>query len=582
MITSPTALLRAALVALASLPNFAAATLSGQEPPTAIIISEDFVLPDDSWQPASGSWSLNASTYNSTALGTTDLSRIVAYFDIAPDGSPSPTLDFDQWTVSARMRSRGNGAGAVGLVYQYQDAANYYEVRLSTNGIVSLNRIRSGSTDQLASVDLHVQREIWYVVEIQWDKGVTTLSINGQPVFTGVQQPEFTHGQVGLVTHDVVGQFDKMLVTTPFGDQPFNDTFSHDAPGWTPQSGQWNVANGTYNDSAVQQTNVTLAPIRTGADVGSDETGSFTVRARMLNPYANAGNLVGLVWDYAVTTYDEVVFSPTGVAKMNHVENGKVQTLATAAYNGHRNVWFDVQLDAGASVWVDGEKIFDHVPVHPGLPTEGGVGLITHWAPGRFDDVSFDHGFFSESCDKTFSSGPVVDIASGTWTVGGGTLNATSVNASSIELPCTNAGNQGGAHAGTDFVYSARLFNPYGGSGNLVGLAFNYQTLGTLYAGDYYELVFSPARNAVLNKFIQGVRYQVATFPHNVPSNTWFDVQLIRSGIFTTFKVNGIEVAHAVPQGELHGGHIGVLTHWSPGRFDDVSLHPYLVRSPSN
>jgi hypothetical protein len=87
-------------------------------------------------------------------------------------------------------------------------------------------------------------------------------------------------------------------------------------------------------------------------------------------------------------SYDEVVFSPTGVAKMNHVENGKVQTVATAAYQGGRNVWFDVQLDATHSVWVNREKIFDHVPLHLGQPDEGGVGLITHWAPGRFDDVS--------------------------------------------------------------------------------------------------------------------------------------------------------------------------------------------------
>jgi hypothetical protein len=77
VITSPTALLRAALVALASLPNFAAATLSGQEPPTAVIVREDFVPLDEQWQPASGNWSVSAGTYNSTAAGTTDLTRII-------------------------------------------------------------------------------------------------------------------------------------------------------------------------------------------------------------------------------------------------------------------------------------------------------------------------------------------------------------------------------------------------------------------------------------------------------------------------------------------------------------------------
>jgi len=579
VITSPSALLRAALVALASLPNFASATSSGQEPPTATLVREDFAGPSEQWQVASGNWSVGAGTYNSTAAGTTDLTRVISYDDIA-SGPPSGTLDFDRYIVSARVRSRGTGQGAVGIVYQYQDATNYYEALLSTNGTVSLRRIRSGITDQLASIDLHIQREIWYVVEVQWNSGITTLNVNGLPVFTGVQQPEFTaHGLVGLVTHDVVGQFDKMLVTTPFGDQPFDDHFTTDAPGWVPQSGQWNVANGTYNDAAVQQTNVTLAPIRVGAQTGSDLTSIYTVRARMLNPYANAGNLVGLVFDYAGASYDEVVFSPTGVAKMNHVENGTVQTVATAAYKGGgHNVWFDVQLDATHSVWANRVKIFDHVPLHPGLPDEGGIGLITHWTPGKFDDASFDQSTFSESCNETFSSGTVEEIASGTWTISGGTLNATSVNAGSIALPCTFGGNTSGADDGTDFIYNARLFNPYGGSGNLVGLVFNYQdpARNSLYAGDYFELVFSPARSAVLNKIIQGVRYQVATYPSTVPSNTWFNVQLVRSGIYTTFKVNGVVVARDVPQGELHGGLIGVVTHWSPGRFDDLSLKPLL------
>jgi len=148
VITSPTALLRAALVALASLPNFAAATLSGQEPPTAVIVREDFVPLDEQWQPASGNWSVSAGTYNSTAAGTTDLTRIIAYSDIASN-PPTDTLRFDHFTVSARVRSRGTGEGAVGIVYQYQDAANYYEARLSTN--VPSASIAPGSAPRISS-----------------------------------------------------------------------------------------------------------------------------------------------------------------------------------------------------------------------------------------------------------------------------------------------------------------------------------------------------------------------------------------------------------------------------------------------
>jgi hypothetical protein len=579
--TSPVALLRVALVVFLSLPNVVALALSDQTPPTAFIVREDFVPLTQEWQPASGAWSINAGTYNSTAAGTTDITRIVRYRGIDPSGPGTPALTFDQFSFGARVRSKG--AGMVGIVYHYQDPANYDEALLSTDGVLFVRRVSSGATFELAASALSIRPNVWYDIAVQRDgSGVITLSVDGQPVVIGLRGLSFNPGgQVGLVAHNVAGQFDKVVVTTPFGDQPFKHDFSSDAPGWTPQSGQWNVLNGTYNDAAVQQTNVTLAPISTGVTSGPDKTGSYTVHARMLNPYANSGNLVGLVFDYGGASYTEVVFSPLGVAKMNLVTNGRVQTLATAAYNGRRNVWFDVQLDSTASVWVDGERIFDQVPgAHPnGLP-EGGVGLITHWAPGKFDDVWFDHDFFRNPCSETFASGPVPEVASGTWGVSAGTLNASSVNVSSIALPCRVSGNFLGDDAGTDFVYGARLFNPYGASGNLVGLVFNYQErFASLYAGDYYELVFSPTGSAFLNKFIQGVSYRIATFPHNVPRNTWFDVQLFRSGIFTTFMVNGVTIARDVPQGELHGGRIGVITHWSPGRFDDLSLQPYVVRS---
>ena len=165
-----------------------------------------------------------------------------------------------------------------------------------------------------------------------------------------------------------VGQFDKVQVTTPFGDQPFKHDFSTDAPGWTPQSGQWNVLNGTYNNAAVQQTNITLAPISTGVTSGPEKTIHLHRARAHAQPVRQLGQPRWIVFNYGGSSYTEVVFSPTGVAKMNLVTNGKVQTLATAAYSGRRNIWFDVKLDSTASVWVDGERIFDQVPgAHPNL-----------------------------------------------------------------------------------------------------------------------------------------------------------------------------------------------------------------------
>jgi hypothetical protein len=345
--------------------------------------------------------------------------------------------------------------------------------------------------------------------------------------------------------------------------------------------------NGSYRNSAVQQTSVTLAPIFTGPMPGVGNTIEYTFRARMLNQYAGSGNLVGIVFNYSAGSYSEVVFSPTGVAKLNLVENDAVvRTLATANYGGARNIAFEVELQNGpfgASVRVNGNLLFDRIlEANPEQFPVDRVGLITHWAPGRFDNVQFDHGTF-QPCALTFTA-PITPswIVSGMWDTNGGTLNSTAVTQNDIaNLNCF--GNFDGAHAGTDEIYSARLRNEFGAAGNLVGLVYNYQdrNRGSFYDGDYFEIVFSPTGVVQLNKFIQGVRYPVRERTHNIARNTWFDVQVIRSGIFTTVKLNGTTILENEPQGELRGGSIGAITHWTRGHFDDVTLQPHVVRPPS-
>jgi hypothetical protein len=529
-------------------------------------------------------------TYGNSSAAGTNISRITEYRRIHPADPPDSEINYEEFFVRARMRNQGtNDTHLVGLVYGYQDSQNYYEVVISATGTVKMRTVMNGvAVDEVPAVHPNIPRNTWFEVEVRWKRGVASLKINGSNSYTGVSQPEFTSGDIGLVTHSAIGRFDKVFLGVPIGDQPFLEMF--DEPPFvtfTPQSGQWSVVDGTYRNSAVQQTSITLAPIRTGAQVGSDLTFSFTFRARMLNPYANSGNLVGVVFNYAGGgNYSEVVFSPTGVAKVNLVENGVANTLATANYGGRRNVPFDVTLENSAgfvSVLVNGARLFENVPeANPGLVPEGGVGLVTHWAPGRFDDIQFEHDRY-HPCALTFDEPLREDlIVSGAWNTNGGTLNSTAVGQSDIvdlDIPCP--GNASDDEGGTDQVYSARLLNEYGASGNLVGLIYNFHGPSSFYAGDYFEVVFSPTGIMQLNKFIQGVRYPVATRTHNIPRNTWFDVQVIRNGVFTDVKLNGATVVQLLPQGELRGGSVGVITHWARGRFDNVSLESRVGRPPS-
>jgi hypothetical protein len=557
------------------LPFTGAFAQQDQSPPTAFIVNEDFVPLNHPWVPSLGEWSVTNGTYgNATAAGK-NLTTIAAYRDIDATAPADDRVHFEHFFVRARMRNQGTtDAHLVGLVYGFQDALNYYEAVISATGNVRMRTVMNGvAVDEAPPVDVNIPRNTWLELEVRWNRGVASLKVNGVPVFTEVSQPEFTTGKIGLVTGSAVGRFDKVFLGAPFGDQDFLETFSDASTDFTPESGQWSVVNGTYRNSAVQQTSITLAPIDAGLHSG---TFDFTFRVRMLNPYANAGNTIGVVFNRRPTDYTEIVFSPTGVATLNRFENGAVHTLATANYGGRRNVPFEFKMENGPNrivFKVDGKQIFPDLfifDVNPEQFSEGRVGLITHWAPGRFDNVQFNHGFF-DGCSFPFDT-PPFDFwtVSGTWNGDGGTLNDVSAGQTDIlKLPC-------GADENANFVYSARLLNQYGASGNLVGLVYDYHG-----PSDHFELLFSPTGIVQLDKLIQGVRYPVATGTHNVPRNTWFDVQLFRTGIFTDVKVNGVTLLQHVPQGELHGGDIGAITHWAKARFDDMVLTPREARPPS-
>jgi hypothetical protein len=552
-----------------------------QEPPTAFIVGESFEPMRYDWQPASGTWTVVSGTYASSAAGATNISVIASYRGLHPAAPPEDTIRYPEFFVQARMRNQGtDDTHLVGVVYGYQDPQNYFELVVSALGSIRVRTVMNGvAVDAGPAGHQAIPRNTWFAVEVRWKNGTTTVKINNTDSGT-FSQPEFTTGKIGLVTHGAVGRFDNVVLGVPFGDQNFLETFEQ-APfvTFTPVSGQWSVVNKTYRNSAVQQTNVTLAPINTGIDVGDGDTFQYTFRARMLNPFGASGNTVGIVFNYKGPEYTEVVFSPTGVAKLNLVQNGRVmQTLATANYGGRPNVAFEVKLENSppvVSVSVNGTRIFDNIGgANPNLFAEGGVGLITHWAPGRFDNVEFNHTIF-DPCSISFDEFPLFSlILSGTWDTAGGTLNSTAVGTSDIvDLRCT--GTNDNRHPASGYVYSAKLLNQFGASGNLVGLLYN---LG----GDgYYEVVFSPTGIMRINKVIEGVRSTVRTATHTVPRNTWFDVQVIRSGILTTVKVNGITVVDGLIQGELRGGSTGLITHWSKGRFDDVTLTPDPSRPPS-
>jgi hypothetical protein len=562
------------MLAIAS--NFAAAVDSGYLPPTAVYVREQFGTIDAApfdpspWEAQGGSWKAQRGYYDSTLAAPTAMSTITEYI-IDPIAAPEPGVEAN-FTCWARMLNRGAAATQlIGIVYNYRDVANYSEAVFSPTGTLLVRRVTNGTTATVATTRYAGgAQNVWFDVEIVRDPGTTTIKVNGVTVVSRLAQTQFIGGRVGFITHNTPAKFDYISIGRPFLEQPFKENFTNGlSDRWTTSSPAWTVAGGTLNNGATEVTS--RASPGVGLFLEAETTQQYSFWARMLNPYGGSGNLVGMYFhEDGVAlphSHGELLFSPTGVARIDLFYDGSRHTIATAPYDARRSTWFDVRLDAGigsVSVAVDGVTIFDRVTTDPVL--DGSAGLITHWAPGRFDDVWWDNdpppslaARFDEPLSTTW-------LTTGAWNTTGGTLNSTAVGPTDIVASSC-------ACWATDYTYRARLLNQYGASGNLVGLIYNYQQADLAPdLPDYFEVVFSTTGLAFLNKVINGVRTRVASGTHNVPRNAWFDVEVTRVGTTTTVKVNGVTIFNRVPQGELGHGRAGVVTHWTKGRFDDLSV----------
>ena len=565
-------------------------------PPLAKVAQYEF---SDTQAPGvvSGAWATSSGTFNSTSTATA-IATIDFYTPPDPDDVEATEIDAEKFWYRARMLNQGSGSATrIGIVYLYQNASNFYEASFSPTGSVFVREVTNGVATTVATGTYSGGGQgKWFDASVVWSADETIILVNGLSVVRGIKQSARTHGRVGLITRQTTAKFDRLLAVTTYGEPEFRESFSAGAPAWNVLQGNWGVVNGVYQNSAVNQTSLTLLPIFAKFDDVPIETDEFVLRARMLNPYGASGNRMGAVFGYSDggnghINYDEVVFGPDGIARLNKVNivlgpggSTSINTIATAPYPGRRSQWFDATFDASfdtgsgsVSVNVNGTPVFDHQAVS----LTGHVGLVTHWTPGRFDDVWFSHGVAASPLSDSFDGPPEFpqwSALSGTWDTQGAMLNNRSAGVRDIAYMTWTRS--------TEYTMSARMLNPYRGSGNRIGLMFGFDFA----AQDYYEVVFAPTGEAYLNKSIQGQLTQVAKGTHAaLGSNVWFEVELARHGPFATVKVNGQPVFQNVPAAQLDyplnarftpqgTGMVGVISHWAPGRFDDLRLEEDLPR----
>lgn len=518
--------------------------------------------PTHDWAPALGAWTQTSGTYNSNSAVPTAISHLTGPF-ILPNGH----VEFNEYAYRARMlNQRALADTSVGAVYEYVDSANYHELIFSPSGQAQLRRVQNNVPTVLATATYQEGgQNLWFDVEIHKTVDSLTFSVNRQLLFEIVH--ESGPGSLGLVSHGTTARFDNVELKY-FNEQippNFSQNFTSPPPsGWGSSSG-WTVQNGYLSSPVAMQTRAN------SGTYAEFFPGRHGIRARMYNPYGAVGNQVGFWWGGDLEGgYSEVVFNPVGTASINCVSGTSKQTVATASIPALRHQWFQVILDkkdGGYSVALDGALIFDRVQNDCLEGQEQGpdywLGLVTHWSPGRFDDFELRREGFPLPMEETFDSeASNAEIRSGTWSIENGVLNSTGVGLNDL---VTFPAGEAHPDVSIDFIYRARLMNQYGASGNRVGLVTNYVS-----DGEYYKTVFSGAGQVYVSKVIQGTEVLQATGTHNVPPNTWFDVAIVRVSNRTAIEVNGDLVVADVPQGQIRGGRIGVVTRYAKGRFDNL------------
>jgi hypothetical protein len=136
-----------------------------------------------------------------------------------------------------------------------------------------------------------------------------------------------------------------------------------------------------------------------------------------------------------------------------------------------------------------------------------------------------------------------------------------------------------GRHSEThNFSVYARMLNPYGSSGNRMGFIYGYD------GSSYAEIVFGADGIARFNDVNTSAAPDGTTnatvtpretAPYPWARNQWFDVEFLgSSGVGGSpdqliVSVNGTRVFDIFEVLGLRGP-IGLVTNWTPGRFDDV------------
>lgn len=515
------------------------------------------VVPED-WDIATGSWVADGQVYVTTAAAQS-ISVINRYlYPFEPD---LPVPFHADYVYRVRlMNPSADAQTRVGFVYNFQDPANYYELVFSPTGLAQVRRVIAGVVNvvfEAAYKEGGPNR--WLNAELYAHGTKMQLVVNGNSIVSGLQQRELPLGRLGLVAHGTSAKFDNVSIDGPT-DNPSKETFNDGLAQHFPagvDANNWKIENGVLKNFTVLQTNKIAVAQHAGWFGQTD-----TLRVRLRNPYGARGNLVGVYFNGG---HKEVLFSRTGFVRVDVIDfDGTRTSAASAAIPKLSSDWFEVIVDSGiiTDVIVNGQQVLSYLGEQ--IHQRDDLGLITHWSPGEFDLVDFNDAFLVKPYVASFGAPPPGEqIVSGTWTTTGGTYNSTAGGTADVSTLVGSDSQPYPPQRSMDFTYRARVLTPSASAQQSVGLV-------THGPGEYYEVLLTGGAQIIVNKHVQGTVVRQATGTYTAAPNTWVTLELRCISNKTSVFVNGAARLSGILQGQLRGGRAGLVTHSTPGKFDDV------------
>jgi hypothetical protein len=292
--------------------------------------------------------------------------------------------------VRADLYSGFTGAGnALGLVLNYTNATNFYEVRFTANGVVTINKVVNGVRTMLQTGSYSVPPKTFFHVSVLRDFEAIEVRVNNAAPITA-QDATLKDGQAGLFASWNLARFDNFAIdqlsnwTTAF-EEDF--AFMEPHP-FTPRTGTWAVQSNSYTNTSNQAAAISTAGFPSSG-------GDFSLYANLRAQWSNVGNRGGLVWDYRdPKNYSAVLLSArtdtrAGTVEVIEVVAGTTHVLASST-DGTLPVGFFGSVSVSR---IDGVlRITAPQMSAPYLtvaqqPRGGDVGVIASWNLVRFDDV---------------------------------------------------------------------------------------------------------------------------------------------------------------------------------------------------